>query len=109
MPDAGRVKMSITFPGLTQAQAAKRLSDLKSFAQRHVGALEFVDDEREGHLSVGLTFTVMVAMPVAAMIWRAYFTEFCPRQPGKVRIDVDGQPVFEGLTADPEKFPSAVK
>jgi hypothetical protein len=107
MADTSRVRLSITFPGLPQSQAAERLSALRAFAQRKLGALEFVHEEPEGHLGVGLTFTVMVAVPAAALIWRTYFSEFGPRQPGKVRFEVDGEKVFEGFVADPEAFPTA--
>ena len=106
MADSDRVRLSITFPGLTQSQAAERLSALRAFAENKIGSLEFINDEREGHLSVGLTFTVMVAVPTAALIWRTYFSEFGQRQPGKVRFEVDGKGVFEGFVADPEVFPS---
>ena len=106
MTQADRILLTITFPGLSQAQATERVAALRAFAEREVGALDFVNDQDEGHLSVGLTFAVMVAVPTAALIWQAYFSEFGRRQPGKVRFDIDGSKTFEGVSADPDVFPA---
>lgn len=105
MTQADHVLLTITFPGLSQAQASERVAALRAFAERKVGTLEFVNDQDEGHLSVGLTFAVMVTVPTAALIWQAYFSEFGQRNPAKVRFDIDGSKAFEGQVADPDAFP----
>jgi hypothetical protein len=109
MTGPDRIRLTVTFPELTQAEAAERVDALRRFAQSRVQGLEFVSDQPEGHLGVGLTFTVMLAVPAARLLWKEYFSDFQPRQPGKVCVEVDGTRVFEGHAADPDQFPAAPK
>lgn len=101
-----RVCLEISFPELGELEATEKLRSLHSFAKTKVPDVEFVADDSEGHLGVGMTFIVMVTVPIARILWREYFVEHHPRQSAKVRFDIDGKSIFEGYMADPDVFPT---
>ena len=101
--------VTFAFPDLSAAQAVDKVRALREFATNQIPDLQFVKDEREGHLGVGLTFAVMIGVPAARLLWGKFFSEFHPREPDKVLVQVDGKTVFQGYAADPAVFPDIAK
>ena len=103
------ILLTIEFPDLAAQGEVDKVRALREFTTREVPGLEFVERGPEGHLGIGLTFAVMIAVPTASLLWHKFFSDFQPRQPGLVRIQIDGKTVFEGYAADPAAFPTIDK